>query len=302
MLRNTFVHLPGIGPRRERASGNKASSIGMGSWRGMENDHPAVGSSTRMRSWSVIPSRPWPGATPASSSRSCRQVKRGGCTPSSPIGPSSSISRRPGCPVRSTTSRSSAHWATASSRCSSTASTWSSSRATSRNSRSWSASTAASSTCPSCAHFPEARLDQAHIDLRFVLASLGHKGGLKAVERRLGLHRDPAIDGVDGFEAVRLWHRYRRGDKAALETLILYNTTDVVNLVELVEIAVDLKCRRLAFPGPQVPRSFPWPGTEARPEATGRPSHAADGRNSCPSHRGVATRVGRHRHVHHDEP
>ena len=37
------------------------------------------------------------------------------------------------------------------------------------------------------AHFPHARLDQAHIDLRFVLASLGYKGGLKVVENRLGL-------------------------------------------------------------------------------------------------------------------
>ena len=41
------------------------------------------------------------------------------------------------------------------------------------------------------AHFPQARLDQAHIDLRFVLASLGYRGGLKAVERNLGLRRDP---------------------------------------------------------------------------------------------------------------
>ncbi|HKI17515.1 MAG TPA: ribonuclease H-like domain-containing protein, partial [Isosphaeraceae bacterium] len=64
------------------------------------------------------------------------------------------------------------------------------------------------------AHFPHARLDQAHIDLRFILASLGYKGGLKVVENALHLHRDPAIQGVDGFEAVRLWHRYRRGDRA----------------------------------------------------------------------------------------
>lgn len=98
-------------------------------------------------------------------------------------------------------------------------------------------------------HFPGARLDQAHIDLRFVLASLGYKGGLKVIEGRLGLERDPAIQAVDGFEAVRLWHRYRCGDKAALEKLILYNATDVMNLVELAEIAVDLKRRRMAFPG-----------------------------------------------------
>jgi len=100
------------------------------------------------------------------------------------------------------------------------------------------------------AHFPHARLDQAHIDLRFVLASLGYKGGLKVVENALHLHRDPAIQGVDGFEAVRPWHLYRRGDKRALEKLILYNLTDVANLVELAEIGVELKSRRMAFPGP----------------------------------------------------
>ena len=99
------------------------------------------------------------------------------------------------------------------------------------------------------AHFPDARLDQAHIDLRFVLGSLGYRGGLKAVERHLGLARDPAIQGVDGFEAVRLWHRYRRGDRAALTKLALYNLTDVVNMVELVEIAVGHKTRLTAHPG-----------------------------------------------------
>ncbi len=99
------------------------------------------------------------------------------------------------------------------------------------------------------AHFPGARLDQAHIDLRFVLGSLGYRGGLKVVEQTLGLSRDPVIQGVDGFEAVRLWHRYRRGDRAALTKLALYNLTDVVNLVELVEIAVNHKVRRAAFPG-----------------------------------------------------
>jgi hypothetical protein len=99
------------------------------------------------------------------------------------------------------------------------------------------------------AHFPRVRLDQAHIDLRFVLRSLGYRGGLKAIERNLGLTRDAAIQNVDGFEAVRLWHRYRRGDRAALMKLALYNLTDVVNLVELVQIALRLHHKRLAFPG-----------------------------------------------------
>lgn len=104
------------------------------------------------------------------------------------------------------------------------------------------------------AHFPRARLDQAHIDLRFALASLGYRGGLKAVERSLGLQRDAAIQGVDGFEAVYLWHRYRRGDRQALRKLLLYNLTDVVNMVELVETTVRLKQPQLAFPGEMTAR------------------------------------------------
>jgi uncharacterized protein YprB with RNaseH-like and TPR domain len=99
------------------------------------------------------------------------------------------------------------------------------------------------------AHFPTARLDQAQIDLRFALRPLGYRGGLKAIERNLGLTRDAAIQGVDGFEAVRLWHCYRRGDREALRKLILYNLTDVVNLVELMETTIKLKHPQLAFPG-----------------------------------------------------
>jgi len=99
-------------------------------------------------------------------------------------------------------------------------------------------------------HFPQARLDQAHIDLRFVFASLGQKGGLKAIEKRLGLSRASWIQETDGYEAVRLWHRYRRGDRDGLDKLILYNLTDVVNMVELMEIAFERKSRGLSFPGP----------------------------------------------------
>jgi len=114
-------------------------------------------------------------------------------------------------------------------------------------------------------HFPHARLDQVHIDLRFVLGALGYRGGLKAIEKRLALNRDAAIDGVDGFEAVRLWHRYRNGDHAALRKLALYSLTDVVNLVDLIEIAVSEKARRASFPVQYVPgasNSAVRPGAE----------------------------------------
>jgi uncharacterized protein len=54
-------------------------------------------------------------------------------------------------------------------------------------------------------------------------------GGLKAVERTLGIPRQ--LKEVDGLEAVRLWWRYVNDyDRAALQTLLEYNKEDIVNL------------------------------------------------------------------------
>ncbi|MGM5482854.1 MAG: ribonuclease H-like domain-containing protein [Nanobdellota archaeon] len=78
-------------------------------------------------------------------------------------------------------------------------------------------------------------LNHFHIDLRFFLKELGFKGGLKAIERKLGLSRDSEISEVDGFEAVRLWKRYQKGDLDALNRLISYNIADVENLKPLMD-------------------------------------------------------------------
>ncbi|MDZ7701242.1 MAG: ribonuclease H-like domain-containing protein [Halobacteriales archaeon] len=81
-------------------------------------------------------------------------------------------------------------------------------------------------------------LDHAHVDLMYPCRRLGLTGGLKAVERTIGVERDrPDISGLD---AVRLWRRYaRRGDEDALETLVEYNREDTVNLETLMETVAD---------------------------------------------------------------
>ena len=56
-------------------------------------------------------------------------------------------------------------------------------------------------------------------------------GGLKVVERKLRIKRK--LPDVDGKEAVNLWHQYRRGESAALDTLLEYNREDVENLYTL---------------------------------------------------------------------
>lgn len=87
--------------------------------------------------------------------------------------------------------------------------------------------------------FPRARLDQLHLDLMNPLHRLGFWGGLKRIERRLGIQRSDETSGIGGFDAVRLWHAYEAGDEDALDTLIAYNLEDVVNLEPLAQFAYD---------------------------------------------------------------
>jgi uncharacterized protein YprB with RNaseH-like and TPR domain len=89
------------------------------------------------------------------------------------------------------------------------------------------------------------RFDQAHIDLRYVLKSLGLSGGLKNCERQLGLER-PGLEDVDGFTAVLLWREYqRRQNRRALETLLAYNVQDTVVLETLMVHACNRKLAAL---------------------------------------------------------
>lgn len=115
-------------------------------------------------------------------------------------------------------------------------------------------------------------MDQAHVDLMFVLRSLGYRGGLKGCERQLGIDRG-ILDGLDGFFAVLLWQEYRAtGDMRALDTLLAYNALDVVNLETLMVLAYNMKLRGtpfagshcLASPAPATPPMHPDPSVIER--------------------------------------
>ncbi len=68
-----------------------------------------------------------------------------------------------------------------------------------------------------------------HTDLMYDCWQQGLKGGLKVVERLLGIQR--RLTGVDGYMAVLLWYDYvNNNNKQALQALLAYNQEDVVNL------------------------------------------------------------------------
>lgn len=87
-------------------------------------------------------------------------------------------------------------------------------------------------------------IDLPHLDLMHLGRRIGLTGGLKAVEREVGVDRDRPD--ISGREAVRLWREYERGDQAALETLISYNREDTVNLESLLDVMAERLHDRVA--------------------------------------------------------
>lgn len=85
-----------------------------------------------------------------------------------------------------------------------------------------------------------------HYDLCFAGKRVGLSGGLKKIEKEMGISRSDDTDGLSGWDAVRLWHHHRRGDADALETLIQYNKEDVVNLERLADIIYGRLCNSCA--------------------------------------------------------
>jgi uncharacterized protein YprB with RNaseH-like and TPR domain len=98
------------------------------------------------------------------------------------------------------------------------------------------------------AKFPELRLPVLHFDLCFATRRLGLRGGLKHIEQEMGLKRAPALRGLDGWDAVRLWSQWRRGDRAALDLLLDYNAADTANLVPLTALVYDQMMTRFGPP------------------------------------------------------
>jgi len=91
------------------------------------------------------------------------------------------------------------------------------------------------------------KLKQVHIDLCYLLRSLGYSGGLKGCEKKAGINRGD-LDGFDGYSAVLLWNDYRRNkNPKSLETLLAYNIQDVVNLEFLMILSYNLKLKETPF-------------------------------------------------------
>jgi len=93
------------------------------------------------------------------------------------------------------------------------------------------------------ARFPSLDLGHPHIDLRHLAPRAGIRGGLKKVERLLGIGRNEQIKMLCSHDAVYLWRIWERKRSAnALRLLLDYNRADTENLRRV----ADEVCRRMA--------------------------------------------------------
>jgi hypothetical protein len=94
------------------------------------------------------------------------------------------------------------------------------------------------------AAFSSLHLGMPHIDLRHLAPRAGIRGGLKKVERILGIRRADQIRMLCSHDAAYLWRIWERKRSAnALKLLVDYNRADCENLRKV----ADEVCRRMAL-------------------------------------------------------
>ena len=77
--------------------------------------------------------------------------------------------------------------------------------------------------------------EQPHLDLLWPARSMGLNGGLKDMEKQIGIVRTADIKGMRGLEAIQLWGAWKGGDQAAYQRLTTYCKADCVNLKEFAD-------------------------------------------------------------------
>jgi len=78
-----------------------------------------------------------------------------------------------------------------------------------------------------------------NFDVKSVTKRLNLQGGLKEIEKKIGIKRNKIIEKFYGGDAVTLWRMYKAtGDDYYINLLIEYNEDDIINLKTIAEYCV----------------------------------------------------------------
>jgi uncharacterized protein YprB with RNaseH-like and TPR domain/predicted nuclease with RNAse H fold/dephospho-CoA kinase len=98
------------------------------------------------------------------------------------------------------------------------------------------------------AEFPDLDLPPAHVDLRFFARRVGLSGPQKDIEHELKIRRPSAVSHMRGEAAPMLWHEYIRGDEAAGKLLVSYNKADIDGMRRIIDFAINAYTERTGVP------------------------------------------------------
>ena len=94
--------------------------------------------------------------------------------------------------------------------------------------------------------YPGLLPDIPNFDVKSITPRLNLKGGLKKIERKLGIRRNKIIEKFYGGDALTLWKMYRStNDEYYLNLLIEYNDDDIINLKKVADYCVEKLRRQL---------------------------------------------------------
>lgn len=84
--------------------------------------------------------------------------------------------------------------------------------------------------------YPGLLPDIPNFDVKVIADRLGLNGGLKNIEKTLGIKRNNIIERLHGGDALTLWRMYRATrDDYYLKLLVEYNEEDIINLKTIAE-------------------------------------------------------------------
>lgn len=87
--------------------------------------------------------------------------------------------------------------------------------------------------------YPDLLPNVPNFDVMSVICRAGFSGGLKEIEKSLGIRRNPLIERFCSGDPYRLYRMYKAtGDDYYLKLLIEYNEDDLVNLKKIAELCV----------------------------------------------------------------
>ena len=88
--------------------------------------------------------------------------------------------------------------------------------------------------------YPNLLPDIPNFDVKSVTNRLNLKGGLKEIERKLGIKRNKIIEKFYGGDVLTLWKMYRAtGNDFYLNLLVEYNEEDIINLKKIAEHCIE---------------------------------------------------------------